>query len=79
MNIRHNGHKQEIVLKSTPLGRHFSMYGFFNYSIKIIDKTKPDNLYALHQKEGIWAHRLATFIEHGHINSRDEMKAKCNL
>ena len=79
MNIHHNGHKQEVNLKSTLLGRHFAICGLSNYSIQIIDQVKPNNIEALHQKEGIWAHRLATFMEHGNINSRDEMKVKCNI
>ena len=74
MNIRHNGHKQEIREANTPLGRHFHVCGVENYVVQIIDHVKIGHSEALHQKEGIWAHRLATFVEHGNINIRDEMK-----
>ena len=40
MGSRHNGHRQEIRSRSTPLGRHFAQCGIENFSLQIIDCVK---------------------------------------
>ena len=74
MNLRHNGHRNEIKLKNTPLGRHFAKCGYENLSLQIIDCVKPGEKEALLIIEGIWQHKLAVFEVHGSINKRNEMK-----
>jgi hypothetical protein len=74
MNTRHNGHKDEIKNASTPLGRHFTKCGLGNYSLQIIDCVKSKENEALLVLEGTWQNRLATFHQHGGMNSRDEQK-----
>ena len=73
MGTRHNGHRMEIKNKNTPLGKHFSECGIEHFSLQIIDCVKEGEVTALEVLEGFWAHRLATFRAHGHINKRDEM------
>ena len=74
MHLRHAGHKMEIRLKSTPLGRHYSECGIKNFSLQIIDCVKVGEDEALQIIEGIWQHKLATFEAHGNINSLNEMR-----
>ena len=74
MNTRHNGHKDKIKNASTPLGRHFTKCGLGNYSLQIIDCVKSKENEALLVLEGTWQNRLATFHQHGGMNSRDEQK-----
>ena len=74
MNLRHNGHKQEIKSKSTPLGRHFAVCGIGNFSLQIIDCVNHGEDEALLIIEGMWADRLASFEIHGNINVRHEVK-----
>ena len=72
MHLRHAGHKTEIRLRSTPLGRHFSECGIKN--LQIIDRAKQGEDEALQIIEGIWQHKLATFQVHGNINNLNEMR-----
>ena len=74
MHLRHAGHKTEIRLRSTPLGRHFSECGIKNFSLQIIDCVKQGEDEALQIIEGIWQHKLATFEVHGNINNLNEMR-----
>ena len=73
MSSRHNGHRQEIKNKLTPLGKHFAACGIENFSLQIIDCVREGQETALRVLEGFWSHRLATFKAHGNINDRDEM------
>jgi hypothetical protein len=36
----HNGHKEEIRNRTTPLGRHFNTCGLDNYSLQLIDRVR---------------------------------------
>ena len=74
LHLRHSGHKSEIRLKSTPLGRHFDRCGIKNFSLQAIDCVKQGENEALLIVEGMWQHKLATFEANGNINKRDEMK-----
>ena len=74
MHLRHSGHKTEIRLRSTPLGRHFSHCGLKNFSLQVIDCVKEGEDEALQIVEGMWQHKLATFEVHGNINRLNEMK-----
>ena len=74
MHERHSGHRSEIRMKSTPLGRHFDQCGIENLQLQIIDCVKPGEKEALLIIEGIWMHKLAVFQIHGSINKKDEMK-----
>ena len=76
MGSRHNGHRQEIRSRSTPLGRHFAQCGIENFSLQIIDCVKEGEVEALEILEGHWTHRLATFKIHGNLNSRDELRRR---
>ena len=75
MHKRHSGHRREIEDQSTPLGRHFAMCGYSNFSLQIIDCVKHGEEEAIMIVEGIWQNRLATFVQHGNINVRDELSA----
>ena len=74
LHLRHAGHRTEIRLKSTPLGRHFDRCGINNFSLQAIDCVKQGEKEALLIVEGIWQHKLATFEANGNINKKDEMK-----
>ena len=74
MHRRHNGHKEEIRSRTTPLGRHFNTCGFNNYSLQVIDCVRNGENEALLVLEGTWQNRLATFHQHGGMNVRDEQK-----
>ena len=71
--VRHRGHRQEIREKSSNLGLHFSVCGYDNFSLQLIDCVKEGETDALGRLEGFWQHNLATFVENGSINRRDEM------
>ena len=70
---RHGGHRQEIREKGSNLGIHFSQCGYENFSLQLIDCVKEGEVEALGRLEGYWQHNLATFVENGGINRRDEM------
>ena len=71
--VRHRGHRQEVREKSSNLGLHFSVCGYDNFSLQLIDCVKEGEVEALGRLEGFWQHNLATFVENGGINRRDEM------
>ena len=73
MHKRHTGHRREIEDQSTPLGRHFSKCGYANFSVQIIDCVKDGEDEAIFIIEGIWQNRLATFVQNGNINCRNEL------
>ena len=68
MNLRHNGHRNEIRLENTPLGK----CGIENLQLQNIDCFKPGEKEALLIVERIWQHKLATFQSQG--KSTSEMK-----
>ena len=80
MRKRHYGHRREIDIKSTPLGKHFSdTCGYVYFQLQIIDQVKPqkgessDKLnQELQRREGYWQHELMTFEPWG-LNTRDEL------
>jgi hypothetical protein len=74
MHRRHNGHKEEIRSRTTPMGRHFNTCGLNNYSLQVIDCVRNQENEALLVLEGTWQNRLATFHQHGGMNVRDEQK-----
>ena len=52
-----------------------------NIVIQVIDgmqEGREDAEDALRCLEGVWQHRLATFKDHGNINSRDEITVNRN-
>ena len=55
------------------LGIHFSSCGYENFSLQLIDCVREGEVEALGRLEGFWQHNLATFVENGGINRRDEM------
>ena len=73
MHKRHSGHRREIEDQSTPLGRHFAMCGYSNFSLQIIDCVKHGEEEAIMIVEAIWQKRLATFIQHGNFNVWDDL------
>ena len=73
MMARHAGHRQEVRERSSNLGIHFSDCGFENFSLQIIDCVREGEVEALGRLEGYWQHNLATFVENGGINRRDEL------
>ena len=74
MHGRHGGHRQEIMNSSTAVGKHFSSCGLENMQIQIIDSVKEGEIMALLNLEGYWQNILATFVENGNINIRDELR-----
>ena len=74
MHARHSGHRQEIVNGTTAVGRHFASCGLENMKIQIIDSVKEGQHMALLNLEGYWQNTLATFVENGNINIRDELR-----
>ena len=70
----HSGHRQEIVNGTTAVGRHFASCGLENMNIQIIDSVKEGQHMALFNLEGYWQNILATFVENGNINIRDELR-----
>ena len=74
MHVRHSGHRQEIVNGTTAVGRHFASCGLENMNIQIIDSVKEGQHMALLNLEGYWQNILATFVENGNINIRDELR-----
>ena len=78
MMQRHGGHRYEVREGTSPLGRHFSLCGYKNFSLQIIDCVKEGEEEALGRLEGFWQNNLATFEEHGAINRRDEMTVRRN-
>ena len=74
MHVRHGGHRQEILNGSTAVGRHFATCGLENMQIQIIDSVKEGQQMALLNLEGYWQNILATFVENGNINVRDELR-----
>ena len=72
MHVRHSGHRQEILSLSTSVGRHFASCGSENMKIQKIDSVKEENHMALLNLEEYWENILATFVENGNINVRDE-------
>ena len=76
MMRRHAGHRQEVREGSSPLGRHFSVCGYQNFSLQIIDCVKEGEEEGLGRLEGFWQNNLATFEETGAINRRDEMTVR---
>ena len=73
MMLRHNQHRQEVRDKSTPLGKHFDSCGYEKLSLQIITCVKEGDTEALERAEGFWQNNLATVVEHGGINTRDEL------
>ena len=74
MHVRHGGHRQEIMNSSTAVGKHFASCGLENMQIQIIDSVKEGEIMALLNLEGYWQNILATFVENGNINIRDELR-----
>ena len=74
MHVRHSGHRQEIINGTTAVGRHFASCGLENMNIQIIDSVKAEEHMALLNLEGYWQNILATFVENGNINIRDELR-----
>ena len=80
MRKRHYGHRREIELKSSPLGKHFSdVCGYIYFQLQIIDQIKPRKgedseklKQELLRREGYWQHELMTFEPWG-LNTRDEL------
>ena len=56
------------------MGRHFASCGLENMNIQIIDSVKAEEHMALLNLEGYWQNILATFVENGNINIRDELR-----
>lgn len=68
---RHYGHRREIDLQSSPLGKHFAdVCGYTSWTFQIIDHT--DSSDGLHRREGYWQHELMTLLPWG-LNTRDEL------
>lgn len=74
MHVRHGGHRQEIMNSSTAVGKHFASCGLENMQIQIIDSVREGETMALLNLEGYWQNILATFVENGNINIRDELR-----
>ena len=74
MHVRHCGHHQEIQNQRTTVGRHFALCGLENMEIHIVDSVKEGEHMALLNLEGFWQNKLATFVENGNINIRDEFR-----
>ena len=74
MHVRHGGHRQEIMNNSTAVGKHFASCGLENMQIQIIDSVREGETMALLNLEGYWQNILATFVENGNINIRDELR-----
>ena len=69
MHVRHSGHRQEIMNRTTA-----ASCGLENMNIQIIDSVKKEEHMALLNLEGYWQNILATFVENGNINIRDELR-----
>ena len=41
--------------------------------LQIIDQVNEGNLEGLKRKEGHWQHQLMTLVEHGGLNSKDDL------
>ena len=82
MRKRHYGHRREIEIKSSPLGKHFSdVCGYIYFQLQIIDQIKPQKgedseklKQELLRREGYWQHELMTFEPWG-LNTRDELNS----
>ena len=61
-------------LWQTSIGRHLATCGLDNMQIQIIDSVKEGEHMALLNLEGYWQNILATFVEKGNINIRDELR-----
>ena len=80
MRKRHYGHRREIEIKSSPLGKHFAdVCGYVYFQLQIIDQIKPQKggnseklKQELQRREGYWQHELMTFEPWG-LNTRDEL------
>jgi hypothetical protein len=80
MRKRHYGHRREIEIKSSPLGKHFSdVCGYVYFQLQIIDQINPRKgedseklKQELQRREGYWQHELMTFEPWG-LNTRDEL------
>ena len=80
MRKRHYGHRREIEIKSSPLGKHFSdTCGYVYFQLQIIDQIHPQKgedseklKQELQRREGYWQHELMTFEPWG-LNTRDEL------
>ena len=77
---RHYGHRREIEIKSSPLGKHFAeVCGYLSFQMQIIDQVRPEKGESseqlkkeLQRREGYWQHELMTFVPWG-LNTRDEL------
>ena len=80
MRKRHYGHRREIEIKSSPLGKHFAdVCGYVYFQLQIIDQIIPQKgenseklKQELQRREGYWQHELMTFEPWG-LNTRDEL------
>ena len=63
MHVRHGGHRQDILNKTTAMGRHFASCGLENMQIQIIDAVKEGEHMALLNLKGYQQNMLAIIVE----------------
>ena len=73
MKQRHYGHRRQFAHQISELGKHFHEHGIENVKLQIIDQVNQGNFEGLKRKEGFWQHQLMTLVEHGGLNSKDDL------